>query len=550
MSETPDNSTGLSADRAIVSCPNCEKAYRVPVRLVGRRLICKHCRHQWRAAAVDSGLIAARQANAAEGHAEQASDSGQTDLDEQMPISSASSSVAIDMSWAGRRLGRYQVRSLLGYGGMGVVWRAHDDSLRRDVALKILSQTRDDRSRNGLNLDLFLQEARAVAKLQHPSVVSIYEVGEDQAHVYLALELMEGGTLREFVERHGPISPRKLFGWLVGPARALALAHRRGVIHRDIKPGNLMFDDHGHMKLMDFGLADVSDEAVSERLRGRAVGSLGWIAPETARGRGTTPQSDLYCFGLVMMYALTGKPFINARTKSEVIRLHQNPPEPELSEVRGLTSRARQLLLKCLAVKPEERYASADELARDLAACAEEDPAQQRQRRRRGMSMAVAATVLGAVAGIGLTLHYAVKLINQDRSNRLPVTLPQQAVIAEPATPVVATSPASTGPADGMERPAAPPTSGRTGFSTQRVPWPEVLDGRGFRFVASAGGKVFHRADHPDCGARKIFACNLIVYDSVAQAVADGRTPCTGCRPDNEAKSGKAGENVAVQPED
>jgi serine/threonine-protein kinase len=313
--------------------------------------------------------------------------------------------------------------------------------LRRDVALKILGHKRKEGRQSRLNTDLFMQEARAVAKLQHPSVVSIYEVSEDQGRIFLSLELMEGGTLKEYVDANGPIEPQRLFKLMVGSAMALSLAHRRGVIHRDIKPSNLMFDDHGHLKLMDFGLADVSQEDVSERLRGKAVGSLGWVAPETARGKDTTELSDIYSFGLVMMYAMTGEPFIHAKTRTAIINLHRNPPQLELDGIDGLTPRGKRLLQKCLAVEPADRFASAEDLAEAMRACAEEDPAARREQRKSGVSIAVAAVVFGVLAGIGLTLHYVLKLMDQQERFSEPALVspaqppPTAGETADPASP-------------------------------------------------------------------------------------------------------------------
>ncbi|MBK8270148.1 MAG: protein kinase [Planctomycetes bacterium] len=404
--------------RVAVVCPQCFRAYKIAPSLIGKRLVCKDCRHEWRARrGTAAELRSSIHTRKLREHSSDLSRSPNGSSD--MPPS-AGSSVAIDMSWAGRKIGRYRARSLLGYGGMGVVWRAHDDALRRDVALKILSRTRDQNKNGGLNLDLFMQEARAVAKLQHPSVVSIFEVAEDEGHVFLSLELMEGGTLKEFVDKNGKIEPRKLFEWMVGPAKALALAHRRGVIHRDIKPGNLMLDDHGHLKLMDFGLADVTNEEVSERLRGKAVGSLGWVAPETAKGQPTTPVSDLYCLGLVMHYALTGKPLIHGKSRSEIIALHQNPPDARLDEIEGLSHRGKRLMRKLLSVDPALRFQSADELAADLADCAGEDPSERVRRTKKGVSIAVIATILGIFAGVGVTLYYLLDLMNQQESFNTP----------------------------------------------------------------------------------------------------------------------------------
>ncbi len=518
--------------RVAVICPNCRQGYKIAARLLGRRLTCKKCRQDWRANEASAEEIRSARLD----KSEPPSDSGQVGLDVDLPPTAGSSSISIDMSWAGRHIGRYRARSLLGHGGMGVVWRAHDSTLRRDVALKILNRRREYGPKGGLNLDLFMQEARAVAKLQHPSVVSIFEVNEDQGHVFLALELMEGGTLKEYIDSHGPVAPRKLFGWMVGPAKALSVAHDRGIIHRDIKPGNVMFDDHGHLKLMDFGLADVSQEEVSEKLRGKAVGSLGWVAPETARGEQTTPLSDLYSFGLVLHFALTGRPLIHAKSRSEIIQLHRNPPSPELDGIRGLTPKGRDLLQTCLAVDPAKRFKSGYELVAALQSCADEDPAARREQRKSRIAIALTAAVIAGLLAASGAIYWVLKL--QDRADSL-----RQPIVASPR-PKPSAKPTPLGPpvpAPTTSAPAAPtlpqPPTGITSesptsreFPNVRVPWPEVVDATSLKFIASGRGHVFHRPDAA-CGAQRIYASNLLSFESFEQAQRSGRTPCPACRP-------------------
>ncbi|HWL95422.1 MAG TPA: protein kinase [Phycisphaerae bacterium] len=524
--------------RVAVVCPKCARGYKIAPALLGRRLACKDCRHEWRARRctpdeIRTALPAHRK--------DPSSELGRSPIHPGLP--SAGQSIAIDMSWAGKQIGRYRARSLLGYGGMGVVWRAHDDALRRDVALKILTPTRDESKQNGMNLDLFMQEARAVAKLNHPAVVSIYEVAEDAGHVFLSLELMEGGTLKEFVDKNGLIEPRQLFRWMIGPAKALALAHRRGVIHRDIKPGNLMFDDHEHLKLMDFGLADVVNEQVSERLRGKAVGSLGWVSPETASGKATTAVSDVYSMGLVMLFALTGRQLIHAKSRTEIIAIHQNPPDPKLHEIKTLTPRGRRFLEKCLAVDPEKRLQSADELAAEVLALADEDPSEKNRRRKRGVSIAFVAAIVGIFAGVGTTAYYLLGLLKQQEQLSIPMPLPPAKTIQ--SKPRIAPAPVAP--------PAIPPNSAiaqeelslqpgnrlassSTGFpllteENKRKPWPDVLGKSiGAQFIASQRGSVFHRPDGI-CGGRKISYGNLVFFDSFEAAMQAGRTPCAECRP-------------------
>ena len=524
---SPENPEKSLERRIAVVCPECGQRYKIAARMLGKRLLCKKCRCQWRASRPRTG------APSAAGQLEEPSDSGQVDLFEELPRATGSGSIAIDMSWAGRRIGRYRARSLLGYGGMGAVWRAHDDALRRDVALKILNQKKGQQP-GGLNLELFRQEAWAIAKLSHPAVVSIYEVAEDRGHIFLSLELMEGGTLQERVEQNGPIEPRKLFEMMAGPARGLALAHRRDVVHRDIKPSNLMFDDHGHLKLMDFGLADMREEKVSEKLRGKAVGSLGWIAPETARGEGTTMHSDIYSFGLVMMYALTGKPIINAKSRSEIIALHRNPPEPDFNKIAGLTQKAQRVLRKCLLVEPSARFSTADELAAALEACAEEDPTAKRRQRKSHVTLAVAAGVIGAIVGIGLTMDYLLDLMQRQDQLRQPADIsPANRAPFEGATPSATETEQSTGiELDSARMPASP--SNTAGLN---LPWPDSLDEAELTFIGSTEDRIFHLPSGR-CGARQILLSNLVRFAATEEARKAGRQACPTCLPHSKRPGG------------
>ncbi len=505
-----DTGQGNSAQpqrRICVACPNCGQGYRISSQILGRRLICRHCKHEWRAKEVSasefrSGRLIGASSSPGRPH-------------DAVPRAGLSS-VSIDMSWSGRQLGRYRVLSLLGHGGMGSVWRSHDETLRRDVALKILNKSRQNGDPKGLNVELFMQEARAVARLQHPSVVSIYEVVEEDGQVFLALELMEGGTLKEYVERYGKIPPRELFRMMIGPARALALAHRRGIIHRDIKPGNLMFDDHGHLKLMDFGLADVAQETASEMMRGKAVGSLGWIAPETARGQGTTASSDIYGLGLVILYALKGKPWFQSKSRSELIAMHQHPPDLDLSDIKGLTSKGAELLRRALATDQSDRFATADMLADALQECANEDPERIAKQRFNYAGIAIMASLFGAVIAASMVIYYFTDLSSKEQGYRAPTT--QRVPVGSP----LKSKPLAEGDQPQLE--------GK---------WhehPELFEGIDFEFVGSAKGDVFHRKDS-NCG-RQINAGNFVPFKSYTEAVAAGRRPCRGCNPQPKPKSG------------
>lgn len=533
--------------KAAVACPNCRQGYRLPVRLLGRKLVCRHCRQEFRAEELDSSAMNQLRTASSQklsnspritASAESPSNGDHSDS----PPRAGSQSIAIDTRWVGQKLGRYKILSILGQGGMGVVWRGHDDTLRRDVALKILNRSKTKNgSIGGLSAELFMQEARAVAKLQHPSVVSIFEVAEDQGEVFLALELMEGGTLKEYVDKkeNARLAPRELFELMIGPAKALALAHDRGIIHRDIKPGNLMFDDHGHLKLMDFGLADVQNEVASEKIRGKAVGSLGWIAPETARGKGTTPQSDIYGMGLVLLYALTGKPLVHARSRSKLIALHQNPPEPDYSSIPDITPSGLSILRKCLAVDPAERFQTAHELVAALQRCADEDPRARTRERRSHATVAVLAVIIGALVGVGGVVYYFLDLIERQNEAQMPVFTLQSSSedwLEDPREhtdrrdEANSEQPASISPGVQDEPKSDGDAVRFASLAEARVPWPQVpelVDPSTFAFVGSAHGKVFHLPTSA-CG-RMIRASNLVSFKSLEEAEASGRHLCREC---------------------
>jgi serine/threonine-protein kinase len=456
--------------RVCVACPACKQGYRISARLIGRRLICRHCQHEWRAQEVDPAEFRSGRLTGDD----RVPDSGTIALPNDLPPTAGSSSVAIDMSWAGRELGRYRVLSLLGQGGMGSVWRSHDATLRRDVALKILNRARRNGGEGNLNSELFLQEARAVAKLQHPSVVSIYEVVEDQGQIFLALELMEGGTLKEYVERFGRVPPRELFRMMIGPTRALGVAHKRGIIHRDVKPGNLMFDDHGNLKLMDFGLAEVAQEVASEKMRGKAVGSLGWIAPETARGLGTTAASDTYGMGLVMLYALTGKSFFQSKSRSELIAMHQNPPPLDLSGIKGLTPKGAAVLRRCLMVEQADRFLTADLLADAIEDCADEDPTLKKEIQKTVakwvVALSVVITLLVCCAAFWI---YTLRMDQQKRYMEPSRGAPRMApFVYQEKTPPSPSAESPGGPTTPSQTPATQPAAGVAVPGTPSSPQP------------------------------------------------------------------------------
>ncbi|MFO0974654.1 MAG: protein kinase [Phycisphaerae bacterium] len=526
-SSRSSQSAAESASQVQIVCPACSAHYYVPAALAGRRFQCRKCAHVWRWGERDGDGSASSQSAVAipgsDSNLGASSDAGG------LPVAGNQSSSVIDMSWAGRRLGRYQLKRLLGRGGMGTVWEGFDATLNRATAIKILNPPSGRSSDGSLTQALFLQEARAAAKLNHPGAITVFEIAQDQAVRFIAMEMMHRGTLKDQIDRSGPIEPRELFRLMIAPAGALALAHARGIIHRDIKPGNLMFDDLGRLKLGDFGLSDVAGEQASASMRGRAVGSLGWVAPETARGEPTTAASDIYAFGLVLFFALTGQQWLNAPSRSRLLELHQNPPEPNLDNIAGLSQDGRALLLRCLAKDPDDRFHSADELATFLEHCGNEpdEPVVPVREVTRSRNKVVIGAAVATLLVITLTVLFVFGYLDRiGRQSARPLPRPAPGA-ARPTSPSDRPDGAHVEVVPVQDAPVVSP--GGAARDVQPNAWPGHIDESRLHFVSSKVGRVYHR---PGCeGGRKIFLQNLQTFDTPAAAEAAGKTPCPHCKP-------------------
>ncbi len=276
---------------------------------------------------------------------------------------------------AGTRLGPYEIVSAIGAGGMGEVYRARDTRLGREVAIKVLpSELSSDRER----LNRFEQEARSASALNHPNIVTVHDVGKTDSTFYIAMELVEGKTLRELVAS-GPLPLRKLLSIGAQVADGLAKAHAAGIVHRDLKPENLMVSGDGFVKILDFGLAKLvaeSSEALSkmptmakpETHPGTLLGTVGYMSPEQAAGQPLDFRSDQFSFGSILYEMATGKRAFDRSTTVDTLSaiLHEEP-EPIGSLSPRTPAPFRWIVERCLAKDPAERYASTRDLARDLA---------------------------------------------------------------------------------------------------------------------------------------------------------------------------------------
>ena len=276
---------------------------------------------------------------------------------------------------SGTKLGPYEIQSPLGAGGMGEVYRARDARLNRDVAIKILPASF---SVDPERLQRFAQESRAAAALNHPNILSIYDIGDDRGAPYVVSELLEGETLRDRL-RNGALSSRKAIEYAQQIARGLAAAHEKGIVHRDLKPENLFLTNDGHAKILDFGLAkftpseaDASDNAPTMQVAteaGTVLGTAGYMSPEQVRGKAADPRSDIFAFGAILYEMLSGKRAFHGDSAADTMSAILKEDPPELAETnRNVSPALERIVRHCLEKNPAERFQSARDVAFNLEA--------------------------------------------------------------------------------------------------------------------------------------------------------------------------------------
>ncbi len=344
----------------------------------------------------------------------------------------------------GTRLGPYEILSPVGAGGMGEVYRAHDSRLDRTVAVKILPTSfATDKDR----LQRFAQEARAAAALNHPNILSIFDIGETDGTPYVVSELLEGETLRARLAK-SPIPLRKAMNYALQVARGLAAAHEKGIVHRDLKPENLFVTNDDRVKILDFGLAKMvskpdgseTGDAMTVQVAteaGMVLGTVGYMSPEQVRGKPAVPESDIFAFGAILYEMVSGKRAFHGDSAADTMSaiLHQEPPE--LTETaRNVPSGLERIVRHCLEKNPAQRFHSAGDLAFDLEAmtdvtssrsgiqAAAQEVRTHESRRKllfAGVAVALAAAMLalGLVARARQRLHSAARVPADHLPHRL-----------------------------------------------------------------------------------------------------------------------------------
>lgn len=257
--------------------------------------------------------------------------------------------------------GRYVLRSLLAVGGMGEVWRGTDADLERDVAVKVL---KDGAAENETFLKRFRNEATNAAGLLHANIAQVYDFGDHDGTPYLVMELVEGEPLSTILEREHTLDETRLVTLLRHTCRGLDAAHAAGVMHRDVKPGNLLVQEGDHVKITDFGVSRGTDQTTLTAT-GMVMGTAQYLAPELALGKPATPASDLYAMGIIAFEAVVGKRPFTAASAVDIAISQVNDPVPPLPE--GVSPDLAALILKLLEKNPRRRPHSALELDRMLA---------------------------------------------------------------------------------------------------------------------------------------------------------------------------------------
>ena len=264
--------------------------------------------------------------------------------------------------------GRYRLVSRIAVGGMGEVWIGHDEALARDVAVKVL---REEFAGDAGFLERFRTEARNSAQLSHPNIAQLYDYGEQEGSGFLVMELILGEPMSDLLDRQPVLPTRRLIPILAQTSRALHAAHVAGVVHRDVKPGNILLARSGRVKITDFGISTASNQ-IPMTASGMVMGTAQYLSPEQAIGRAATPASDIYSLGIVAYESLVGHRPFTGPTAVDIAVAHVNTPVPPLPSDIDATLAA--LVMRMLDKEPEQRPRSAASLARALDALLDRTP--------------------------------------------------------------------------------------------------------------------------------------------------------------------------------
>lgn len=451
------------------------------------------------------------------------------------PLLSVEGEAAADQpGWVGRQLGHFRLLRLIGRGSMGLVIQARDVNLQRIVALKVLRKQIVGMDA-GQGIDQFLREARVAAQIEHPNIVRVYEISEHDGWWYIAMEMIEGDTLRNVVKAVGHLGPERACPVVADAATALAAAHESGVIHRDIKPNNVMVTRTGRGKLADFGLVRTNDPDDPFDFTDKSVGTPQYMAPEIVRQERPTTACDIYGLGGTLYFALTGHPPYTGTNIAQILRSHCEAPPPDPREhVPECPQSLAELVQRAMAKEPTQRP-SAGEFAAALRAEAiamhgedssiisgigasaiglpspgKADAKRSNRRRRLLVGALVAGVPLIIVVGL-----IAWSMLRPNSNGTPTLTAPDVAAYLETTfdqTPLTyGVREAASVPVERWPAPEVKPAFG----------WAGKVDLGDARFVANRDGQYFWPIDAP--AARLIPAPSVVGYPDEAAAQRDGK---------------------------
>jgi serine/threonine-protein kinase len=261
------------------------------------------------------------------------------------------------------KIGKYDVIDVIGRGGMGVVYKANDPHLNRLVAIKMMTGGYSD---NPDLLKRFYREAQSTGNLQHPNIVTVYDLGDLEGNPYLVMEFLEGESLDAVINSHNPLSLITKINFICDVCHGLAYAHHQGIVHRDIKPGNIMVLKNGSVKIVDFGIAHFGDKTVTRT--GQLIGSLGYMSPEQVNGKPIDTRTDIFSTGVVLYQLLTyALPFDGDSTAATLLKIIHDPPPPLKKYISDIPSELEDVILRSLAKDREDRYRTVEDFGFDLA---------------------------------------------------------------------------------------------------------------------------------------------------------------------------------------
>jgi len=262
------------------------------------------------------------------------------------------------------KYGRYEIIKELGRGAMGLVYQAHDPEIDRLIALKVL---REDRLTSAAFVQRFLKEARAIGRLSHPRIVTVYDVGQDHGTIYIAMELLQGEPLNALLEKK-KFSPEEITNLGIQVAETLDYAHQKGIVHRDIKPSNILVQPDGQIKITDFGIAHIEDpEASIQTQAGEILGTPAYMSPEQVRGQPADGRSDLFSLGIILYELSTGRrPFGGPNLAAIFQSITQDHPASPAELNPAIPKSLSQVIMRCLEKNPASRYLTGKELAEAL----------------------------------------------------------------------------------------------------------------------------------------------------------------------------------------